>query len=371
VALTPFLTFVFAGCYAVFLLGRAFRIGWWLRCTLELRKTKYPRGLPDALSAIVKRYARAFGVPEVAIACSPDAVGPGTLSFPRPILILPERFFGEISEEDFSSAVCHELAHIRRHDFLLNLFYETASVPVSFHPVVAWIKKQIALTRELACDEAAATKLTSRSGYARSLLRLVQSLTPGWSEAQSNAALGLFDSDTLEERIVNLMRRPKRIGWRQGAVLVVMTSGLLTVTSVSISAFSLQVAQSNNATGERRQFVGTWTATHDGTPYLILELHSEKGALVGGIKVCSFNLDMKDGTGAVTISDKTFTEVLPVRNIGITGKSLRFDWKDPEGDEDHFTLEVTDQSAGRLQWVGLPDGLKVAPMSVTRGGKNR
>jgi hypothetical protein len=170
---------------------------------------------------------------------------------------------------------------------------------------------------------------------------------------------------------MNLLRKPKRIGWKRGAMLAVVTSSLLAVTSVGISAFSLQVAQVNNVTGELRQFVGAWTATHDGTPYLILELHSEKGALAGGIKVCSFNLDMKDGTGAVTISDKTFTEILLVRNIGISGKLLTFDWKDPDADEDHFTLEVTDQNAGRLQWVGLPDGLKVAPMSVTRDGKSR
>jgi hypothetical protein len=150
------------------------------------------------------------------------------------------------------------------------------------------------------------------------------------------------------------------------AVLAVVASSLFTVASVGISAFSLSAAPSANVSGEVRQFIGTWTAVHDDTPYLILELHSEKGLLVGGIKVCSFNLDMNQGTDSIMITDKSFTEVLPARNFGIYGKSLSFVWKDPDGDENHFKLEVIDANAGRLHWIGLPSELKVAPIVVTR-----
>ena len=366
-AFPPLFTWLLVGWYAGFFLYRVARIGWSLRCTLKFRESAYPRALPDPLSKIARHYAKAFGVPDVAIVCSLDSVGPVTLSFPRPILILPDRFFVNISEPDFSSAVCHELAHIRRHDFMLNLFYEMASVPVSFHPSLLWIKKGIALTRELACDEAAATKLASCRGYARSLLNLAQSISLGLSKAQSNAALGLFDSNSLEERIMNLLRKPKRNSRKWATVLAVVAASLLTITSVGISAFSFKVAQPGNTSSEVQQFVGTWTAVHEGTPYLILELRAEKGALIGGIKVCSFNLDMKDGTDAITITDKTFTEVLPIRNLGISGKSLSFDWKDPDGDENHLKLEITETNAGRLHSVGLPAGLKVAPIPVTRG----
>jgi beta-lactamase regulating signal transducer with metallopeptidase domain len=274
VAFTPFLTFLFLACYAAFFFWRTFRIGSSLLCTLKFRQSAYPRDLPAPLTEITKRYAKAFAIRDVAILCSSDAVSPVTLSLPRPVLILPERFLVDISESDFSSAVCHELAHIRRHDFLLNLFCELVSVPVSFHPGLLWIKKRIALTRELACDEAAATKLASRSNYARSLLSLAQSISLSLSKAQSNAALGLFDSNTLEERIMNLLRKPNRMSRKGVAVLAVVASSLFTVASVGISAFSLRAAPSANVSGDVRQFVGTWTAVHEDTPYLILELHS-------------------------------------------------------------------------------------------------
>jgi len=218
----------------------------------------------------------------------------------------------------------------------------------------------------LASDETAAAILATRSGYARSLLNIAQSLSSGSSQAQSNWALGLFDTNTLEERIMNLLRKPNRIGRKWGAVLAVVASSLLTVMSVGISAFPFQVAQPTNASGVVQRFVGTWTAVQEGTPFLIPELRLQKGTLVGGIRVCSFNLDMKGGSEAITITDRKLIESLPIRNLEISGKSLSFDWKDPDGDEDHLKLEVTGTDAGRLHWVGLPDGLKVAPIPVTK-----
>ena len=366
VAFTPILVWIFGSCFAGFFLYRLTTIGWSLRCTLRLRDAGYTRILPGPLFSTAMRCLKAFNVPDVAIICSPDAIGPVTLSFPRPVLILPSSFFTDVSEADFSSAICHELAHIRRHDFLLNLFYELVSVPVSFHPALMWVKNRIALTRELACDEAAATKLASRTHYARSLLNLAQAANLSAIRTQSNAALGLFDTNTLEERVMNLLRNPNRSNRMWGTALALVATSLLTVASVGISAFSFQMAQPGNPPGDLQQFVGTWTASHEGTPFLILELHSEKGALAGGIRVCSFNLDMKNGTNSVTITDKKFTESLPVSNLKISNKSLTFDWKDPDGDEDHWKLEVSSANVGRLSWVGLPHEMTVAPIQVSR-----
>ena len=83
------------------------------------------------------------------------------------------------------------------------------------------------------------------------------------------------------------------------------------------------------------------------------------------LRVCSFNLDMKNGTNNVTITDKKFTESLPVSNLKVSNKSLTFDWKDPDGDEDYWKLEVSSAKVGRLSWV-LPHEMTVAPIQVSR-----
>ena len=142
------------------------------------------------------------------------------------------------------------------------------------------------------------------------------------------------------------------------------------VASVGISGFSLRVAQKGNEPASAQQFVGTWTTEHEGTKFLILELHVEHGTLAGGIRVCSINLDIQGGSTAITITDRKLTEVLPIHNLGSSAQSLSFDWKDPDGDETQWKLEVTHPDAGSLRWVGLPDGLKVAPIPVRRATAN-
>lgn len=78
VAFTPILAWIFGSCFAGFLLYRLATIGWSLRCTLKLRDAGYTRNLPGPLFLTAIRCLKAFNVPDVAIICSPDAIGPVT-----------------------------------------------------------------------------------------------------------------------------------------------------------------------------------------------------------------------------------------------------------------------------------------------------
>ena len=130
------------------------------------------------------------------------------------------------------------------------------------------------------------------------------------------------------------------------------------------------LAQTKSPGPDIRSFLGTWTAVHVGTPIIVLELHSEKGELTGGIQVCSFTVNTQS-TGAVdVVTDSTLSKVASIRNVKISGRSVSFDWKDPDGDEDHWRLELTGKGTGQIIWVGLPDGLKVQPIPVTRNAHN-
>jgi beta-lactamase regulating signal transducer with metallopeptidase domain len=64
------------------------------------------------------------------------------------------------------------MAHIRRQDFLKNLIYELFYWPLSSHPAAMFMRKQIAATRELACDEMATQRLIDPVRYAHSLIGL-------------------------------------------------------------------------------------------------------------------------------------------------------------------------------------------------------
>jgi len=116
-------------------------------------------------------------------------------------------------------------------------------------------------------------------------------------------------------------------------------------------------------------FAGTWTALLDGTRIVELFLRVEKGNLTGAIRVCGFSIDT-EGTGKLgLVTNEKMSPDLSLRNLKMSGKSVSFDWTDPDGDENHWKLELTQTDAGRLVLIGLPSGLKAEPIPVRRTSK--
>src|SRR5579863_3368377 len=126
------------------------------------------------------------------------------------------------------------------------------------------------------------------------------------------------------------------------------------------------LAQTKPPESEILPFVGTWTAVHARTPIIVLHLRLVKGQLAGRIQVCSYTVNTET-TGAVdVVTDPTLSKSQPINNIKVSGKSLSFAWKDPEGDNDHWSLELTGKIDGQIIWVGLPSDVKFQPIPVSK-----
>ncbi len=117
-----------------------------------------------------------FGVTAPEIHCSAETRGPVVLGLRRALLLVPEGFFAPDGSEDARAALAHECAHIARRDYAKNLFYEYAAAVVSYHPACWLMRRRIAETRELVCDEMAAGAVGGRPEYAASLLRLATAM---------------------------------------------------------------------------------------------------------------------------------------------------------------------------------------------------
>src|SRR5215475_9137004 len=143
---------------------------------------------------------------------------------------------------------------------------------------------------------------------------------------------------------------------------------ILTITGLVFAGHwaSRALAQIKPTEPELRPFLGTWTAVHAETPIIVLHLRSEKGELVGGIQVCSYTVNTESNGAVDVVTDSTLSKTASIRNVKIAGRAVSFDWKDPDGDEDHWKLELTGKDTGQIVWVGVPSGLKVLPIPVTR-----
>jgi beta-lactamase regulating signal transducer with metallopeptidase domain len=185
--ISPLLCAMLAAAYLLTLLFYVVRLLWRGRRTRAMvrRATKLP--LEASACGFLNDAARRFGVAMPEVRCSSETRGPVVLGLRRALLLVPEGFLttknaGEIqtasdadirmaSDDDIAAALAHECAHIRRRDFAKNLIYECVAAAVAYHPVCWLMRRRIAETRELVCDEMAAGAAGDRPEYAASLLR--------------------------------------------------------------------------------------------------------------------------------------------------------------------------------------------------------
>ncbi len=162
------------------------------------------------LGMAVAECSRRMGVRVPQVRGSSEIKGPVVVGAAQPVLLWPESF-AHWDDDEVVAALCHEMAHIRRRDYAMNLLCEAAAVPLKWHPVTYGVARRIRSTREMACDAMAAAAMESEAVYAKCLLSLAQSMVRGLAGSagrslSGSAAAGLFNGNALEERMMRLMR---------------------------------------------------------------------------------------------------------------------------------------------------------------------
>ena len=125
-------------------------------------------------------------------------------------MLLPVFALTGLSEEQFRAVIAHELAHIRRHDWLVNLFQVLVETLLFYHPAMWWLNRRIRIERELCCDEIAVSLTGSRLEYARALAQMAE-----WKNVSLLAMAA--NRGPLTQRILHILGRkpPARAsGWR-------------------------------------------------------------------------------------------------------------------------------------------------------------
>ena len=90
----------------------------------------------------------------------------------RPVVLLPVTAITGLSEDQLLAVLAHELAHIRRHDFLVNALQRGVEAVLFYHPAVWWLSSRIRSEREHCCDDLAVQVCGDRFVYAEALIEL-------------------------------------------------------------------------------------------------------------------------------------------------------------------------------------------------------
>ena len=127
---------------------------------------------------------------------------PVLIGWLKPVILLPASLLTGMSPSQLSAVLIHELAHIKRHDYVFSTIQSVIETLLFFHPAVWWISRQIRIERELCCDDLAVITLGGKKLYVNALVSL---------ETQRNnpttLALSINDGSLLN-RIKRLVERP-------------------------------------------------------------------------------------------------------------------------------------------------------------------
>lgn len=154
---------------------------------------------------------------------------PVVVGFLKPVILVPAGMLAHISPDQVESILLHELAHIRRQDYLLNLLQNLVDTLFFFNPAMIWISSLIRAERENCCDDIAIRETRSRR-------RLIEALVSFHEYEQTAAGYAL----SFAEKENQVVKRVKRIVHKKNHSLnagerVMLMSGLLVLSAAFIT----------------------------------------------------------------------------------------------------------------------------------------
>jgi GWxTD domain-containing protein len=168
------------------------------RITIRLRRTSHPA--PHAWQVRLQQIAMQMSASasRARMYLSPLVNVPTVVGWLRPAILIPIEAVTGWPAEQVTALLAHEMAHVLRNDFLVNLLQSVAEAVLFYHPAVWWISGQIRAERELCCDDLA-VRVTDVASYSRALLALESQRPSGFGQALA------ADGGSLKARIRRLV----------------------------------------------------------------------------------------------------------------------------------------------------------------------
>ncbi|MGJ8563152.1 MAG: M56 family metallopeptidase [Alphaproteobacteria bacterium] len=183
---------------------------------------------------------------DVRIFISNRVSGPLTLGFFKPIVLVPASFFTGLTAPQVEAILLHEIAHIRRHDYLINLFQTAVKSIFFFHPAIHYISRRIDQDREHACDDFAVALTRDPQALARGLAALRLNLTPKtFALAADNGNTPLVARLKRLGNINDTRRRPEHV--LTSAATLLIAAGLYVFASPLADAHQPASLDTDNA----------------------------------------------------------------------------------------------------------------------------
>lgn len=204
---------------------------------LQLQQIKQKQVLPIdvAWEKHLERLAAQLRIPRrVKLLISQHIGVPVMIGFLKPVILMPIAMFNNLTAEQLEAILLHELAHVKRNDYLLNIFQSIVETILFFNPFIWWISKNIRLEREHCCDDLVIASKVQPLHYAKALVALEEyRLT-----VNAMAMAAADNKQHLFHRIKRIMEmKTKNINYTQKLLAVMIIAvGLVSIAWLNPSA---------------------------------------------------------------------------------------------------------------------------------------
>jgi beta-lactamase regulating signal transducer with metallopeptidase domain len=181
---------------------------------------------------------------------SDDVSTPTAIGFFRPMILIPSWALKELSSNELQAILTHELEHLRRWDDWTNFAQKVLSALLFFHPAIWWIDRNLALEREIACDDAVLARTPDRHAYAACLVRVAEKSMFHRGLALAQAIIGRVGQTTFRITQILAGSRPAKRVWKPAAYFLAAgsLSGVIFLAQSPLVSFESPLPISANST---------------------------------------------------------------------------------------------------------------------------
>ncbi len=199
--------------------------GWWLAQRLRRQGVSLPG---EALQNLCDNWAKKLKIRQKIAFLESSRIGePLTLGFWKPVVLFPVGMLAQLSPAQVEALLLHELAHIRRHDYLVNLFQLSLEVCFFYHPLFWLLSKEARTRREFCCDDVVLRHTSNPILYAKTLTDLQLSFV----HTQNHFAMNATGKSQFTERILRIAGITPKRSFRSNWLILLFLPLLLGLSS--------------------------------------------------------------------------------------------------------------------------------------------
>ena len=189
----------------------------------------YKKLLPSNLN--VDRYKIKIGI-------SHQIETPVTFGWLHPIILMPLAICNQLSIEEIETILIHEIAHVIRKDYLVNLIISVNQIILFFNPFSYFLNKELHLQREIACDVIVIKNKPQKLIYMNALYKVAEHVH-FQHQNNTNFTLGIFGTKSELLQRIQYFNHINNISYK--SLLYKITFGLLIGTTLLATIFPSKI----------------------------------------------------------------------------------------------------------------------------------